>query len=178
MTSDRTNRGRLDELSALLETWGAAPERWPADARRRIEAILASEPKGHALVGEVRNFDRLLDSARDAPAVLVPTKAKSLADRIAAAAAEGETTATGNTGNSGNNVLAFQDGGRKASRPRPAANPWQWRAAGLMAASLVAGLYLGGNLNMAPLVQEIVEVAGLSAPADVFPDDFGEEETL
>jgi hypothetical protein len=39
----------------------------------------------------------------------------------------------------------------------------RWQAAAVMAASLIAGIYLGGSVNLAPALQDFAVSVGVSA---------------
>jgi len=70
----------ITRLRHLLESYGAAPERWPADERDRAVALLARSPEARRLREAALRLDALLDAA--------PTGAASAAliERIVAAA--------------------------------------------------------------------------------------------
>ena len=52
-----------DRLEALLEAYGADPERWPAAERDQAVALLASSAEARALQREAATLDRMLDLA-------------------------------------------------------------------------------------------------------------------
>lgn len=190
MTREREEADRLAELELLLETWGGDDRRWPPEVRGRIGLLAAGGPRARAAVDEARALDRLLDRARGAPARLTTAHADALADRIVAAAlsaspaptaapAASPTTAPSRTAR----VIELQPrrpGPAQLARRQPALGN-RWQAASLMAASLLAGIYFGGNVNLAPVVQEFADVVGLQTvvdPALQAGDDLGDEETL
>ena len=194
-------RNALGSLQDFLDAWGGEPARWSAHDRARIERLIETTPGARSLLAEARALDQLIASARDLPARIDPETSRSLADRIMAAAAadgggmaaDGSAAARGSGGGAERSatVVAFPSGKRPSDK-RPAAplvsdltrevainarRPWQ--AAGVLAASLLIGLVMGGSLNMAPVVQELAEVAGLSTTIDTgISDDIGEDETL
>jgi hypothetical protein len=62
--TDMTRR----RLGALIETYGADPERWPAEERAPAEALLARSPEFAADLALARRIDIALDEASLAPA--------------------------------------------------------------------------------------------------------------
>jgi hypothetical protein len=69
----------LARLRVLLDTYGAAPERWPAAERAAAEALLARAPEAQRWQAASRGLDALLDAAPAPPA------SSDLARRILAA---------------------------------------------------------------------------------------------
>lgn len=186
MTSDITNPDRghaqLAELQGLIDAWGAAPARWPAPARARINALIASTPGAATVLEEAHALDRLLSEGRDTAAQLTASATGALASRIFAAAMADPAALPARPAGS---VVPFPVASTRnppvaASRRATAfSRHQQWRAASVLAASLVAGIILGGSLNLAPVVQELAEVAGLSTIVDpTVGDDLSEDETL
>ena len=57
----------LKRLCLLLETYGAAPARWPAGERAAALALLARSPTARALADAAGGLDRLLDAAPPPP---------------------------------------------------------------------------------------------------------------
>ena len=53
----------LDRLEALLEAYGADPERWPAAEREPAVALLARSAEARAMQREAARLDRMLDLA-------------------------------------------------------------------------------------------------------------------
>lgn len=178
MTSTNENATPLAELAHLLDTWGGERTRWPANVRLRVTELSASGPEAHRLLVEARALDQLLDVARDAPAALSAQATRSLADRILAAA-QAETSAPGVALPTRPSAEVIALSRRKAVAPAQALHN-RWPAAGLIAASMLVGIYFGGSINLAPVLQELAEVAGLSALVDpslaANGDDLGEEE--
>lgn len=172
MTGSIGKHGTLAELADLLDAWGSDTARWPRAAAARLPE-LERLPGAAALIGEARALDRLLSSVADAPARLSGPKADALADRILAATGDKVQAPRGE-------VIAFpaRPIAQQPSSVRPAATR-AWPAAGLIAASLMLGIVIGGTFNVGPLVQELAEVAGLASVSDPsLGDDLGEEDTL
>ena len=158
----------LAELAHLLDAWGGAPARWPPQVRERIGQIVAAEPGGRVLIAEAHALDGLLDHGREATAQ-VP---HGLADRIVAAALAEALAARQPADRTPGKVIALP------SRLRPQAPPamrGQWRAAGLMAASLLLGIYIGGTINLAPALQDLADAIGLSTEIEPVLVASGEE---
>ena len=173
MTSRKDIGGSKSELVRLVDAWGGDPARWPEDVRDRIERITAGEPAAaQALLAEARALDRLIDHGREAPAVLSPKRRLALADRIVA-------TAVAEVQDTGDNVVMFRS--RAVVRPAMVTRG-QWRAAVVMAAGLVLGIYLGGSISLAPVLQEIADAIGIAADFEptvvAAGDDSGDEDTL
>jgi hypothetical protein len=73
----------IDRLRTLLDVWGAATDRWPADERAAALALIARSPEARALRDEAARLDALLD----ADAVDGPSPA--LVERVLASAPSG-----------------------------------------------------------------------------------------
>lgn len=181
MTSTTEQAEPMAELTRLLETWGATPARWPPHVRLRIEQLSTAGAEASAALAEALALDCVLDRVGDAPATLSPAKASALADRIVMAALAEETVRPVAPSAIGATAQVIQ----LSTRPRvPYAAPAgrRWQAAALMAASLLAGLYLGGNLNLAPVFQELADAIGLSTLIDptqiALGEDLSDEDAL
>jgi hypothetical protein len=62
----------IDRLRDLLDAWGTAEDRWPADERAAALALIASSPDARALRDEAARLDALLDAdPADAPSDLL-----------------------------------------------------------------------------------------------------------
>lgn len=57
----------LDRLRNVLDAYGAEPERWPAEERDGLQALVSSTPEAETLVREAARLDALLDRASPAP---------------------------------------------------------------------------------------------------------------
>jgi len=67
----------LERFAAMLDAYGAAPERWPAHERGAAESLLASNAEAQALHQKADAMDRTIDRFAVAPAGM------ALADAIA-----------------------------------------------------------------------------------------------
>ena len=66
----------LDRIRALLDTYGAMPERWPEEERAAAQDLLAESNDAQALLRETTLFDGALDL------VEAPAPSEELARRI------------------------------------------------------------------------------------------------
>jgi len=175
----------MAELAGLLDAWGGAPERWPPEARRRIEEIARGEPGAQRLLAEARALDRLLDTGREPRADITPARQSALTSRIVAAAMASELTAPHAAAGAPapvrdeRKVVPLKPSQRNLPVPMLRG---QWRAAALMAASLLLGVFLGGAINMAPALQDIADAIGISAEFEptilAAGEDASDEDTL
>ncbi len=181
MTTNHEFETPRAELARLLDTWSGNPARWPPRARARIAALSATVPEASALLAQAHALDRLLDAAREAPARVSPARMPALTDRIMAAALAESPAAMPAIATApqpaSDNVVAFRS--KPPHRPVPIRD---WQTAGLIAACLMAGIYLGGSLNLTPVLQELAEAAGMSTVIDsavaAMGEDLNDEETL
>lgn len=164
-----TSEKRLAELTAfvnVLDTFGGNSARWPAEKREQLMSLAASDAEARRLLREAKALDTVLAHAAGPPV----GNTKALADRIAAAvantapgqspgkAAHIERQTAGSTPSSENAsgvVIAWPRGA--GEKPRVAAEAGAltgsvpqrdrfssgWRMAALLAASLVAGIFVG-----------------------------------
>ncbi len=128
MSANDTRQAELAALTELLDSHGGHAGRWPETARVRFRSLIASDPAARRLVAEARALDRLL---MHAPTV-TEERGRALTGRIVAAAAADR-----------GHVVDL-------ARHRPARAPsigfrrrGMCQAAGMMAASLVAGVIIG-----------------------------------
>ena len=162
------------ELTGLLEAWGGTPRRWPPHVRQRLDQLCATGPAARAALAEARALDLLLDRAHEAPPALSPPRLASLGDRIAAAASADAFARSSVSPAIASTARIIP----LPKRPRTAIASTagrQWQAAGLMAASLMVGLYIGGNMNLAPVFQELADAVGVSTMIDPMHVALGED---
>ena len=122
-----------DRLRALIEAYGAWPDRWPEAERNAALAALAGLPEADADLRAAQALDAMLDSWRLGP------PAAGLGERIAARAmAQGGPARTRREARS-----------RPAPRPRGGALAWMSSAglAAACAAGVLVGVRLGGDLG-------------------------------
>lgn len=189
MTSQDDRKERLAELQDLLDTWGGEPVRWPPKVRLRIAELLVLGPPARQIVERAGALDRLLDLTQDRPPAAAAARTGALADRIMAAAVATPAPVTGATPSAEiielprrQPAVVAAPSALKSARVLPAINGRRWHTAGLLAASLLAGIYIGGSVNVGPVFQELVEAVGLSqgadGPATGLGDDLDDEEAL
>lgn len=146
------DRPELEALAAMLDVHGGEQARWPKAAAGRFAPLIARSAEAQRLVAEAKALDRLLAEANDADMRPEPRHA-ALADRIMlATGASASPVASGN-------VIAI-GGVRQAARRRTPPRQ-EWQAAALLAASLVAGLYVGSGLGTSPLLADVAERLGI-----------------
>ncbi len=136
MSADDKRNIELEALQSLLDSHGGDADRWPALARERFGGLIASDDAARMLVAEARALDAVLMRA---PTVS-DARRRALADRIVAAAKAAEPPAS----------IPVQDRvvDLAAERRLRAAPPLPqqrsvWQAAGILAASLIAGIVIG-----------------------------------
>jgi hypothetical protein len=159
MTDDRQAVGALQAFEAHLDRFGGDVARWPAAAAARYLPLVEADPAAARLLAEARALDRLLDRAP----VPEAERREALAQRIVAAArADGVPQASIPTPR--DRVVAFPGPKAKPAR-RPARRDWQ--AAGLLAASLLLGIFVGVNGTFDGAISGLTNLAGLSPEVDV-----------
>ncbi len=169
MTRDRPGLNRpvtapplpLEQFQDLLDAYGAAPRRWPADRQAAALALLERSAAARRAREDAARLDALLDLVpAEAPSAdlrarilsVVPTAAVAAEPAAAAPVAAAPAMASGDRRASG--VASRRLGwagwrvgtGRSPARA-PAAAAWpggaSWRPAMALAASLVLGLAIG-----------------------------------
>jgi hypothetical protein len=176
MKANEERKEELAALSRLIEASGADRTRWPAPDRLRFAGLLKSDPEARRMLAEAAALDRLLDKAPRVP----ESRHAELADRIAAMARSMPRQAvTGRTAGGAAEAGPEQSAGHVAHRRAPGVtdlaavrsgrarasgqSPWAgrsgWQAAGLLAASLVLGIALGGAGLLAPAMGHLPGVS-------------------
>jgi hypothetical protein len=112
--------GGIDRLTAVLDVYGGTPERWPAGERAALLALIAASAPAAQVWAEAQAFDRLLDMAPGSTA----TRPAELTARLVRAA-----RATPSNGVPDRALLR--------------STPERWLIGGLLAASVLMGLWLG-----------------------------------
>ena len=179
------NNMTLGEFERLLDVYGSDRTRWPVEARASAAQLAARDPAACRLLIEAEALDRVLVRA---PLPSLASEA-ALAERILAAAqrsprmvrtgdavpsapADGPTRVFLENTNQ-NSVLPLSDRRRWLHRS-PAG-----RAAGLLAACLMLGVFLGASAVPQPVIPALEEFTGISigngnatqAPFDLFDED-------
>ena len=177
MTMKHAQDEGLAEIGRLLDTYGAEAGRWPQLARERLRQTAKVLPaQVQALVAEARALERVLEAA-PRPSAAAQSR---LADRIVAAAMD---SAKGPAVQPAAQVIDLTRVRRPNQAARQPARPDRMRnVAALMAACLLAGIFLGGNLRLDPLLQDVADAVGLHAEfittTTALADDSGDEDTL
>ena len=160
------NNMTLPEFERLLDVYGSDRTRWPVEARASAAQLAARDPAACRLLVEAEALDRVLERA---PLPSLASEA-ALAERIVAAAqrsprmvrtGDGSAAVAGPAkasaaGTSGGSVLSFSER-RRWLHGNPAG-----RAAGLLAACLMLGIFLGASALPQPLIPALEELTGLS----------------
>jgi len=154
-----------EALERLLDIYGADRTRWPARERLRFAGVISEDKTAARMLAEADALDRLLEQAPRASSADV----EALKERIMAAALRAKAP-----------QLAVVAGGKgpavkvAAARPALAARfaRGEWRAAAMLAASLVLGVMLGSTGRLDSTFQQVAEVTGLrSAQTDISTDN-------
>jgi hypothetical protein len=167
----------MEALSRTLDAYGSDAARWPKGSADRLRTLIAEAPEARALLTEARALERVLDRAP------VPStdRVHALADRIVAAAvAEQAVSVRPATG--GGRVIALPARIRDIRRAAAAADRTVWQTAALLAACLVAGIYIGSSPLVTPVLQDVAQSIGVVEEGDgmsyAFFDESLEEDTL
>jgi len=167
----------LSTLQRLLDTCGGDPARWPAGEEARMAGLLATDPRARAALAEARALDNVLALA---PRVS-EQRQRAMVDRIMAQVAK-EPIVRHDVASSGNVVTLPSRARTTTWPPRIAQHRAGWQAAGLLAASLLAGVLGGATGVMSPALDEVAALAGLPSDNDVlttalvpFQSDFDED---
>lgn len=185
MTTNDERARKLAELTRLLDAWGGEAGRWPQDKREHIRTLAAELPEGARLLAEAKALDRALNAAtfkREAAAE------RALASRIVAAAIGAERPGTqGTRAESPGQIIPLpvardRNSAADARRPprtspKPALVRKGWQAAALLAACLLSGIYLGGSVNLNPVLQDLADAFGIPAEFEVAATGLGDEES-
>ena len=171
------------DFERLLEVYGGDRTRWPTEARAAAAQLVARQPQARRLLAEAEALDRALERA---PLPSLASEA-ALAGRIVAAA-QRTPRMVKITGAASAAILHPADSDGMAARPAAGA---QWRsrlssvdarrAAGLLAASLALGIFMGLSSLPQRVLPTLEEMAGLAtghngnnramAQLDLFEED-------
>jgi hypothetical protein len=171
---------REDELAALsrvLDAFGSDQSRWPAGAADRFRPLLTQVPAARALLAEARALERVLDRAP----LSSRERTQTLTERIVGAAVA-ERPEAARTPDRGGRVIALPVRIRQIGRTAAAADRTVWQTAALLAACLVAGVYLGASPAVTPVLRDFAESIGVTSELDsttyAFFDESLEEDAL
>ena len=145
MIRHETSETMLTRLKEILDLHGADKNRWPPAEREALRALCGRDQRARDLLAEARAFDTLLDLAPSGSA------SGALTDRITSAAiVSGDREAR---------IIPISAGRRQPVRVQTMTVARLWPAAGLLAASLAVGLYLGINGLLGATFDGAVQIA-------------------
>jgi len=163
----------IERFKAVLDAYGGDAARWPANERAELLALLERDPIARAMHAEAEAVDRTLAAAAHHHAPVGKDLLERVTDGALAAIAAQSSTAEPAP------VISLDEHRQRRSFARPRHNN-HWQAAGLLAASLVLGVYLGATGVMAPAVDSFTQAAGLTNSSDTETAElsFGAESPL
>ena len=162
------NTMTLPEFERLLEIYGSDRTRWPVEARASAGQLTARDPAACRLLLEAEALDRILERA---PLPSLASEA-ALAERIIAAAQRsprmvrtGETVASATSEGAARPTTAGLRAPsvvRRGDRRRWLNGSPAGRAAGLLAACLMLGIFLGASAVPQPVIPALEEFTGIA----------------
>jgi hypothetical protein len=161
------NTMTLPEFERLLEIYGSDRTRWPVEARASAGQLTARDPTACRLLLEAEALDRILERA---PLPSLASEA-ALAERIVVAAQRsprmvptGEAIASPHA-EAGTRAVpqraSMSSVVRLADRRRWLSHSPAGRAAGLLAACLMVGIFLGAAAVPQPVIPALEEFTGI-----------------
>ena len=157
MTNMSNTGMTLADFERLLDVYGGDRTRWPAEARAAAAQLVARDAKARRMLAEAEALDRVLERA-PLPSLAVEA---ALAERIVAAAQRSPRIVKIASGQS--SVVSLPDG--RALPPQRSAS-WKLglrgdvRAAALLAASLMVGIFIGISNVPQSVVPALADLAG------------------
>ena len=170
----------------VLARFGSRVELWPAEVRRSFEPMLASDAEARRLMGEAAALDAVLAQA---PLTSLERQTRLSASILAAARQSGQPSASPVSGAAGK-VVSLEARRRadaerarqQASKVAPLSAPVglrgrrvsasSWPAAGVLAASLVLGVWLGSSDVTSSFTGDVVVAFAGSSETDEEVSDF------
>jgi hypothetical protein len=158
MTNMSNTGMTLADFERLLDVYGGDRTRWPAEARAAAAQLVARDAKARRTLAEAESLDRILERAP------LPSRAveAALAERIVAAAQRSPRIVKIASGKSP--VVSRPEG--RALPPQRSAS-WKFgllrgevRAATLLAASLMVGIFIGISNVPQSVVPALADLAG------------------
>ena len=154
MTNINNTGMTLADFERLLDVYGGDRTRWPAEARAAAAQLVARDAKARRTLAEAEALDRVLERA-PLPSLAVEA---ALAERIVAAAQRSPRIVKIAPGQS--SVVSLPDN-RAAPPPRKLGLlRGEVRAATLLAASLVVGIFIGISNVPQNVVPALADLAG------------------
>jgi hypothetical protein len=155
----------IAEFERLLDVYGSDRTRWPVEARAGAGQLVARDRAARRLLAEAEALDRALERAP------LPSLAKEaeLAERIVAAARRSprmvptfrSETAGRDNGPAGRNVVRLRTW---RGPPQWLTRPAMGGAAGVLAASLLLGVFLGLSSLSQGVVPVLEQMTGIHLP--------------
>lgn len=164
----------LAEFERLLDVYGGARTRWPAEARAAAAQLVGRDARARQLLAEAEALDRVLERA-PLPGLAVEA---ALAERIVGAAQRSPRIVKTAPGRAAVLPMAADGGGARKARlswKRQLLRP-DLRAAAVLAASLAAGVFIGMSSVPQRVVPDLADILGdrgaySLAHADAFDED-------
>lgn len=158
MTNTSNTSMTLADFERLLDVYGGDRTRWPAEARAAAAQLVARDAKARRTLAEAESLDRILERA-PLPSLAVEA---ALAERIVAAAQRSPRIVKSATGQS--TVVSLPEGRALPPQRSPS---WKLgllrgevRAAALLAASLMVGIFIGISNVPQNVVPALADLAG------------------
>jgi hypothetical protein len=163
MTNMSNTNMSLADFERLLEVYGAARTRWPAEARAAAAGLVARDRTAQQLLAEAEALDRVLGRAPQPSLV----REAALAERIVASAQRSPRIVRISRDDAPPAPASYK--GTVVHLPPMGATRRRWRirpqiggTASLLAASLAMGIFLGLSSVPQSVVPALEEMAGLS----------------
>jgi hypothetical protein len=176
MTSTNTPVMTLAEFERLLDVYGGDRTLWPPEARAAAAQLVARDGNAQRLLAEAEALDRVLERAP------LPSLAReaALADRIVATARRSpRIVKAAGAGDDGSPGAPVESGRTRAAAAGPGPFRADMRKAALLAASLVAGLYIGLSSLPLQIVPALTGMQhGVGVPYDLALADPFDEDVL
>lgn len=178
MTNANSNTMTIAEFERFLEVYGGDRTRWPAEHRAGAGQLVVRDATARRLLNEAVALDRLLERA---PLPTLDAEA-ALADRIVAAAQRSPRMVARTAGDSSRRAAAETGNVVRLPSRRPQRR-WQvgpgiGGAAGVLAASLVLGIFIGLSSVTQQMLPALEDLTGLNlndsyatAQVDVLGED-------
>jgi hypothetical protein len=170
---DQNRSAELEAFERILDIYGGDEARWPAEARRRFRTLPRRDARARALLAEARALERLLDEAP----LPSPERVEALRERIVDAAQRigvehraafpraSLLDRPRRAFERARGMLRLPPHGAGSSFARPQAG---WRVAAVLAASLVAGVFIGRAQPVSSAIQAMAERTVESGDSDQY----------
>lgn len=154
-------RMAMDRFAAILDAYGAAPQRWPADERAAAESLLAASAQARALQAGAARLDDVLAGSR-APAPSAALRRAIL--QAAPGAASRPVPAAGTLRGLWQSLAATFAGELGGLRP----------AAAMLGIALILGAMAGGAVEVRTMTLATAEQDVDLVQLALFDDSYGE----